>query len=503
MANTLIGSSNVYRFYNPKAFTSTREYTLLKCTQVEVLKATLTSLNEESKVVLLSVVENFIVDAVGTNTKNPEKAIKECIDDFLKDVDDAALRLPDTRFGVVLPLGRPSLLWYQERIGKITEYFKESFKNPDNKKPNNVTKINCIPSAAQQFDPDKVHLTSPSAKVFLNTILEAAERLLTTVDTEAHSHEEGEVIDVEENKTLEERLEALEKKFEDQSNLNFNNSLMFARIREELDTASNKSKEDRVVINGIRIKSPLPTDTRGRIDKLRAVAKTIFEQIMPGFRGEIVYLTQGKKQAHLIPMIEVKMDKVEHAIEIRKAFADRRKKKDLPDDLNDLFISNSVNLATRIRVDILKAIAKKITNDKELAYVAGFVSRPMMHIRKAGPPTKDRPLKSYNFIEAVSRFGMKLKEEDLGAAYNRAGHTFAGQFRQNFVVLREEQDRSFDRFFTATTAASTSSFRGGARGGTGRGRGYGGRGDGSAASSRSHGKKRPSDESLLESSAKR
>jgi hypothetical protein len=122
----------------------------------------------------------------------------------------------------------------------------------------------------------------------------------------------------------------------------------------------------------------------------------------------------------------------------------------------------------------------------------------MMHIRKAGPLTKDRPLKSYNFIEAVSRFGMKLKEEGLGAAYNRAGQTFAGQFRQNFVVLREEQDRSFDQFFTAAT---TSSYRGGARGGTGRGHGYGGRGDRSAGSSRTHGLKRPSDDSLFESSA--
>ena len=94
----------------------------------------------------------------------------------------------------------------------------------------------------------------------------------------------------------------------------------------------------------------------------------------------------------------------------------------------------------------------------------------MMHIRKAGPQTTDRPLKSYNFIKAVSRFGMKLKEADLGEAYNRAGQTFAGQFRQNFVVLREEQDRAFDRFFPALTT----SYRGGAKGGPGCGHGSGG-----------------------------
>jgi hypothetical protein len=103
-------------------------------------------------------------------------------------------------------------------------------------------------------------------------------------------------------------------------------------------------------------------------------------------------------------MVEAKMNKVEHAMEIRKAFADKRKKKDLPEELKGLFISNSVNLATRIRVNIMKAIAKKISNDKELAYVAGFVSRPIMHIRMAGPPTKERPLRSYNFIESVSRY---------------------------------------------------------------------------------------------------
>jgi hypothetical protein len=281
--------------------------------------------------------------------------------------------------------------------------------------------------------------------------------------------------------------------------MNFSNSLMFARIREELDTASNKSKEDRVMIDGIRTKSPLPADTRGRIYKLRAIAKMIFEQIMPGFKGKIVYLTQGKKQSHLVPMLEVKMNNVEHIIEIRKAFADRRKKKDLPEDLNELFISNSVNLATRIRVDIMKAIAKKITNDRELAYVAGFISRPMMHIRKAGPQTTDRPLMSYNFIEAVSRFGMKLKEADLGEAYHRASQIFAGQFRQNFVVLREEQDRAFDHFFPA----QTTSYRGGAKGGPGRGHGSGLRGERSAGSSRDHGLKRPGDRISFESSVKR
>jgi hypothetical protein len=39
---------------------------------------------------------------------------------------------------------------------------------------------------------------------------------------------------------------------------------MFACIREEVDSTSNKSKEDRVVINGLKSATPLPTDSRTR-----------------------------------------------------------------------------------------------------------------------------------------------------------------------------------------------------------------------------------------------
>jgi hypothetical protein len=141
-------------------------------------------------------------------------------------------------------------------------------------------------------------------------------------------------------------------------------------------------------------------------------------------------------------MIEVKMDKAEHAIAIRRAFAERRKRKDLGAELESLFLTNCVNLATRIRVDIMKAIARRLTNDKELAYVAGFTSRPMMHIRMAGPPTMNtKPIRSFTFIDSVSRFGRQLSKEELETAYGRAGRSFNGQLQQNFVVLNErDQD---------------------------------------------------------------
>ena len=99
------------------------------------------------------------------------------------------------------------------------------------------------------------------------------------------------------------------------------------RRREEIDFTANKAKEDRVVINGLKSRSPLPADTRARIDALIKLATEIFNAIIPGFKGKIVYLTQGKNNTDQhIPMVEVKLDSVEAAQDIRKSFAQRRKR---------------------------------------------------------------------------------------------------------------------------------------------------------------------------------
>jgi hypothetical protein len=94
-------------------------------------------------------------------------------------------------------------------------------------------------------------------------------------------------------------------------------------------------------------------------------------------------------------MVEVKLDKAENGLAIRKAFAVKRKEKSLPPSLDSIFITNCVNLAARFRIDILKAIARRITNNEDLAYESGFISRPMMHIKKAGAPFSARPLQSF------------------------------------------------------------------------------------------------------------
>jgi hypothetical protein len=239
--------------------------------------------------------------------------------------------------------------------------------------------------------------------------------------------------------SLEERLTRLETAHMKQVKLNFAVNLMLARVREEIDMTGNRNKEDRVVLNGLKSKTLMPVETRPRIEWLKGIAMDIFKDLVPDFPGKFFYLNQGQQMEVFLPMIEVKLDSVENAMAVRRAFAEKRKNKSLKPEFESLFVTNCVNLATRVRIDVLRAIARKITNDKDVAYVSGFISRPMMHIKSANDAARGKPSKSFTFIDAVSRFHNLLKKDDLVTAYERAGRAFRGQLEQNFVALNDAE----------------------------------------------------------------
>ena len=471
MSNLLIGSSNVNRFYKSTEFSGIRTYKMVKCTQMAGFTAYMQSLPKDSETVLISVFENFVVDAVGADIAEPEAAIDKCIKDFLKTILSSAQKLPNTRFGVVMPLGRPAVRWYQERLAPITKFLNCGLGEMLSDNVNNVTGIMCSLESSQQFEPDMIHLTKNAGRIFLETVLEAAEKSFSAPLVDLT--EPGEIhagADQEQIRNLESRLALLENYMRAQSDKNVGNDLMFARSREETDSVTNKAKEDRVLVNGLKSASPLPSDQKLKIEALKLIVGKIFEMLIPGFDGKIVYLIQGKTQGQPIPMVEVKMDTPEQAISLRKAFAEKKKNKSLGAEYESLFMANCVSLATRVRVDVLKAIARRVTSRDDLAYVAGFTSRPMMHIRKAGLPSPaTRPLKSFSYIDAVTRFGHLVKVDDLETAYGRAGKSFNGQLQQNFVILNERDQASLQSVTRSTAPYPATSGGASGRGGSGSG----------------------------------
>ena len=128
-----------------------------------------------------------------------------------------------------MPLRRPAIMWYQERVEPITQFLGERIKAMiSDRNINNVSNIACVSEASQQFEQDMIHLTKTSAKVFLEVTLAAAETFFNSdlVDLT----KSGEVRGEDDQSDSEQRLE---RSMRLQADKNVSNDLMFARGIEE------------------------------------------------------------------------------------------------------------------------------------------------------------------------------------------------------------------------------------------------------------------------------
>jgi len=450
MSRILIGSSNVYRHYKPTAFKNHNEYGMIRCTDIESFAAQLDNLEPTETEVVISVLENFIEKAVSAEIakmgpddlvtiKFLKKETDILVARFLGMIEVAAKKNIGTKFVMIDPILRPKHDWYDE----VLDHVKAVHKNTVVKMGlTNVAGADVISRASQLFEEDGVHLTGKSGRIFVGGILDSAEQIFqaTFVDLENddsadkededHQHQQGPIL------TIRERVEKLERETEERR---WNDNLLFARTREELDTAANKLKEDRVIMTGLTSTIPPPRDREQKKAWLKTLVMETMMRIKPDFDGVIGFLNQGKHNGKDIPMVEVKLNSIEAATGLRKAFAEKRKEGD-GKIFGRLYVANSVSLSTRVRIDIMKAIAKKISNGNIKAHVAAYSSRPILHVRSEGESGGQNTSRAFTFIDSVIRYGSAVVQQDLEEAYRRAGTAFRGQIEQHFVVLREREN---------------------------------------------------------------
>ena len=146
------------------------------------------------------------------------------------------------------------------------------------------------------------------------------------------------------------------------------------------ESAKNQKKEDRIVISGMTIVLiPRPA---GRVEFrawLRGIVCETIERIVEGSGAGVQFVAPGRNFGLEIPMCEVKMRDKEIAQKVRRKFGKLRKEGKLT---GRHFISNSVTLATRVRLEILSDVAKKCSNNTEDMFCMGFTSRPVLQVKR-------------------------------------------------------------------------------------------------------------------------
>ena len=453
----MIGSSNVSRFYPDLDPKWKEDIKFEKCTKIEVLAAILNETNAEK--VIVSVVENFLSDAVGDLKvkEDIEKAIDVAMKDYLAIIQVAADRIPNTKFALVEPMRRPALPWYETRLEEIIRFHNKCIQRM--KRPN-VDRINGLLQSTQHFDSFGVHLVPSSGISFVEMIIANADDLFEMMQTDVVEIDDEEMKESEEQTAvrsvsgreksdvlplivatnsmdanqrmlkLEEKVKGMQGDIESRKR---SDNQVFARMREELDFAGNCKREDRILLIGLSSEEGRPTNQLEFKNWLSKLVGATLERITKDSAEGVAFVNPLKGGGgDILPICEVRMKSRELALQIRKDFAIKRKSGG--EELGRLFIANSVTLATRVRLDVMKAIAKKCESKSEQMFVRGFSSRPVLQIRQRDG---SRPPLTLTFADAVGRFGAKLKDADLAGAYRRAGRAFSGELEQNFVVLTD------------------------------------------------------------------
>jgi len=220
-------------------------------------------------------------------------------------------------------------------------------------------------------------------------------------------------------------------------------NLVFARIKEEADSELNRSRENRVVISGFpRCSASLTAHSQKKDHYSKLIADLIVRacpDLTPAPQVIDVIVNLRRDQAN--PSIEALFSSAKEALAFRKSASSLAKAQD--PDFGHLYFSNSITQATRVRIEVLKAIAKKLSTETENAYVQGFISRPVLVYLSRDPSVNlcSGTGRSYSFTDAVSRYGDLVMASDLASAYKRAGTTFQGAMEQYFVILSEAEDR--------------------------------------------------------------
>ena len=94
----LIGSSNIYRPWENLKDDVKSEYNLQRCTKIECFAVVMAELVKEDSNVIISVIENFVCDAVlSTEKKEVEDSVSKTLEAFITIIRNTATRLKNTR----------------------------------------------------------------------------------------------------------------------------------------------------------------------------------------------------------------------------------------------------------------------------------------------------------------------------------------------------------------------------------------------------------------------
>ena len=430
---TLLGDSNIGRNVNKNSCRGNvflKNAQVISCGNLSIFDESLKSIRAESDSVILSCFSNFLASADGP------VSISQRVDPVLEQLYDGLLlacgQFPDRQYLLSPPMYRTSPVWYREGLAEILSLFSQTFRRD---KPDN---LHLLPSfATPEYDSGGVHLTPYSGLEFLMHLFDSANDLL---DQLLLPPEERAEATSEANRVLEDRVMVLE---QDHRRLNRVVEDKTASDEELHDFHENERLEIWFVISGL---PAIPSEIVGKEWQDRAVreVQAILVTLMGREMEIIVVKNATTRQKDAETTYNVKMANLNDSKDLRRKFGsfylggqDKR-----PDGLKHVNIKSHLTPNTRIRISVLKLLAKryKDSNPSARAQVISYDPRPMLKI-SPGPDSTDRRVMMFNYVEAVKKFPTNFSEAEINPIIRRINLKLSGRIRSIFVILSDDQFR--------------------------------------------------------------
>jgi hypothetical protein len=227
---------------------------------------------------------------------------------------------------------------------------------------------------------------------------------------------------------------------------------------ELFDFRENERLEDSFVISGLRA---LPSTLTGKDWQTQAVAdvQSVVRKLIGKEVDIIVVQNVTSRKPDSEVTYNVKLTSVEASRLVRRTFGSYFPggKDTRPTHLKEISIKNRVTPETKIRVSILKLMAKRYrdSNPGSRVQVIGYDPRPLIKIT---PPSSasDRRVKIFNYVEACRQLPTNFAQTDLDPIIRRINPRLRGSIKSTFIVISDDQfmPRSGNAIISASTTSS-------------------------------------------------
>jgi hypothetical protein len=398
---------------------------------LELFEPSLTKIRDVSDVCIVSCLTNFLASADGPESIS--QRVEPVLQRIVMLLREACERKPSRSFAVSPPMYRTTPVWYRDGLPEILSLFSGAFKED---RPKNLFLMSSF--STPEFDKDGIHLTAFSGLDFVVGLFDSAEEV---IDRAKKSPQLRCDQNAESTRVLEDRMMVLE---QDHRRLNQFVEKKSAVDSELADYRENERLEDSFVISGL---PALPSSLSGKewqqqaVSSVQSVIRSLVKREL-----EIVVVqnvTSRKKDSEV--SYNVKMASVEDSRLIRRTFGAffKGSKDNRPTQFQSISIKNRVTADTRIRISLMKLMAKRYrdSNPGAKVQVIGYDPRPLLKIL---PPVgaSDRRTRVYNYIEACRALPTTFSSTDLDPILRRVHPNLRGSIRSTFIVLSDDMLRS-------------------------------------------------------------